>query len=227
MKKKIIISGFTIILIVSVIAFTIFNKSIFNYKNNGIKENNNIVSENVGENDDIIYEVFMSFDYVTGNPEKLYDMAELVLVADYIESVETHIEMNKNPYTVSEFKIDTIIKNKKNYELDETILVKYDGGIITLKQLLDSRDADFISKIGADDIDINDYANKKVNFKATSISDKSLDEQSKRILFLNYDVNYDYYVVLANDYGMLSYDSETNEIFDYATSDYKSVSFIK
>ena len=175
----------------------------------------------------IMYEVTSSYSYRTSNPEDLYEMANLVVIANFVEDVETQINENEVPFTISKFNVQRIIKNTVNYTTAKDILVKRDDGTVSLQQLLNARDDAFAEKIGANDLTTNQKSSAKVRFKNESIGDLSLEEENTRLLFLHKDEDEEYFTIIANDYGMLSYDNATKKAYNVKESNYTSYSFLK
>ena len=175
----------------------------------------------------IMYEVTASYSYPTSNPEDLFEMANLVVIANFVEDVETQINENEVPFTISKFNVQSIIKNTGNFTIGEDILTKRNGGTVSLQQLLNARDAAFAEKIGANDLTTNQKSSAKVRFKNESIGDLSLEEENTRLLFLHKDEDEEYFTIIANDYGMLSYDNATKKAYNVKESNYTSYSFLK
>ena len=172
-----------------------------------------------------MYEDTSSYSYRTSNPEDLYEMANLVVIANFVEDVETQINENEVPFTISKFNVQSIIKNTGNFTIGEDILTKRNGGTVSLQQLLNARDDAFAEKIGANDLTTNQKSSAKVRFKNESIGDLSLEEENTRLLFLHKDE--EYFTIIANDYGMLSYDNATKKAYNVKESNYTSYSFLK
>ena len=175
----------------------------------------------------IMYEVTSSYSYRTSNPEQLYEMANLVVIANFVEDVETQINENEVPFTISKFNVQSIIKNTGNFTIGEDILTKRSGGTVSLQQLLNARDDAFAEKIGANDLTANQKSSAKVRFKNESIGDQSLEEEDTRLLFLHKDEDEEYFTIIANDYGMLSYDNTTKKAYNAKGNNYSSYSFLK
>ena len=175
----------------------------------------------------IMYEVTSSYSYRTSNPEDLYEMANLVVIANFVEDVETQINENEVPFTISKFNVQSIIKNTGNFTIGEDILTKRSGGTVSLQQLLNARDDAFAEKIGANDLTANQKSSAKVRFKNESIGDQSLEEEDTRLLFLHKDEDEEYFTIIANDYGMLSYDNTTKKAYNVKGNNYSSYSFLK
>ena len=175
----------------------------------------------------IMYEVTSSYSYRTSNPEDLYEMANLVVIANFIEDVETQINENEVPFTISKFNVQSIIKNTENFTIGEDILTKRNGGTVSLQQLLNARDTAFAEKIGANDLTTNQKSSAKVRFKNESIGDQSLEEENTRLLFLHKDEDEEYFTIIANEYGMLSYDNATKKAYNVKERNYTSYSFLK
>ena len=175
----------------------------------------------------IKYAVTSSYSYRTSNPEQLYEMANLVVIANFVEDVETQINENEVPFTISKFNVQSIIKNTGNFTIGEDILTKRSGGTVSLQQLLNARDDAFAEKIGANDLTANQKSSAKVRFKNESIGDQSLEEEDTRLLFLHKDEDEEYFTIIANDYGMLSYDNTTKKAYNAKGNNYSSYSFLK
>ena len=175
----------------------------------------------------IMYEVTASYSYPTSNPEDLFEMANLVVIANFVEDVETEINENEVPFTISKFNVQSIIKNTGNFAIGEDILTKRSGGTISLQQLLNARDDDFAEKIGANDLTTAQKSSAKVRFKSESIGDQSIEEEDTRLLFLHKAEGEEYFTIIANDYGMLSYNNTTKKAFNAKENNYSSYSFLE
>ena len=172
-----------------------------------------------------VYEAIITADTIATDPKSLYEYSELVLIADYQKDVSTKIFDNGNPYTTSEFKIERVIKNSNNRKLDDSILVRYLGGVVTVEELLKTKDEDFKQKIGADIMTQETRKSAKIKFSTEDIGDSSLKEHPKRILFINYNETTNDYIIVTDQYGMVSFDNNT--IFDSQTKKYTNYSFLK
>lgn len=227
-KKVLYITTFVIIALVLSIAVKVgINLS----SSNSNSENRaNLSNEEIQKIDEksIILEVSLDASYKTGDIEELYDDASIVLVAEYVGDKKTIIEKNNTPFTLSIFKIKKIFKNDTKVKIDDEIITKKTGGIITVQQLLDARGTDFAKKIGADGLSKTESKSKYVKFYTNNnLGDKSLDEHKTRLLFLNYDERDGNFIIIQDDYGMLSYDEFTNTAFDIDNQNYKKYSFLK
>ena len=226
MRNKII---FCILILLFIVIFTLFlkhYKSITKDKLN-YNTNLNLINNQSNNTDEEDYYLVINGNatYKTSDINKLYDNADLVVIGEYLNDVEVNIKKNSTPTTISSFKIKKVIKSNIDFKLTDTINVKYSGGVITVKQLLDSRDQDFAIKMGLDKMSNYETSNLKVKFNIDSeLGDKSLNEWKTRLLLLNYN-NYQF-DVLQNGYGMLSYNPDDNTAYDIKTSKYITYSFL-
>ena len=225
-KNKII---FCILILLFIVIFTLTFKHYKSITKDNLNHNTNVnlinnQSNNTDEEDYYLV-VNGNATYKTGDINKLYDNADLVVIGEYLNDVEVNIKKNSTPITTSSFKIKKVIKSNIDFKLTDTINVKYSGGVITVKQLLDSRDQDFAIKMGLDKMSNYETSNLKVKFNIDSeLGDKSLNEWKTRLLLLTYN-NYQF-DVLQNGYGMLSYNPDDNTAYDIKTSKYITYSFL-
>ena len=225
--QKIGIGCVALLMVASLGGVIIANMQTKQLDDNEIKTQEFIEKPETLDDGEIVYEVTASYSYRTSNPEQLYEMANLVVIANFIEDVETQINENEVPFTISKFNVQSIIKNTGDFTIGEDILTKRNGGTVSLQQLLNARDDAFAEKIGANDLTINQKSSAKVRFKNESIGDQSLEEENTRLLFLHKDEDEDYFTIIANDYGMLSYDNTTKKAYNAKENNYSSYSFLK
>ena len=225
--QKIGIGCVALLAIASLGGVVIVNYQPKQLEDNEIKNQEFVDGSEALDDGTIMYEVTSSYSYRTSNPEDLYEMANLVVIANFVEDVETQINENEVPFTISKFNVQSIIKNTGNFAIGEDILTKRNGGTVSLQQLLNARDDAFAEKIGANDLTTNQKSSAKVRFKNESIGDLSLEEENTRLLFLHKDEDEEYFTIIANDYGMLSYDNATKKAYNVKESNYTSYSFLK
>lgn len=225
--QKIGIGCVALLAIASLGGVVIVNYQPKQLEDNEIKNQEFVDGSEALDDGTIMYEVTSSYSYRTSNPEDLYEMANLVVIANFVEDVETQINENEVPFTISKFNVQSIIKNTGNFTIGEDILTKRNGGTVSLQQLLNARDDAFAEKIGANDLTTNQKSSAKVRFKNESIGDLSLEEENTRLLFLHKDEDEEYFTIIANDYGMLSYDNATKKAYNVKESNYTSYSFLK
>ena len=225
--QKIGIGCVALLAIASLGGVVIVNYQPKQLEDNEIKNQEFVDGSEALDDGTIMYEVTSSYSYRTSNPEDLYEMANLVVIANFVEDVETQINENEVPFTISKFNVESIIKNTGNFTIGEDILTKRNGGTVSLQQLLNARDDAFAEKIGANDLTTNQKSSAKVRFKNESIGDLSLEEENTRLLFLHKDEDEEYFTIIANDYGMLSYDNATKKAYNVKESNYTSYSFLK
>ena len=225
--QKIGIGCVALLAIASLGGVVIVNYQPKQLEDNEIKNQEFVDGSEALDDGTIMYEVTSSYSYRTSNPEQLYEMANLVVIANFVEDVETQINENEVPFTISKFNVQSIIKNTGNFTIGEDILTKRSGGTVSLQQLLNARDDAFAEKIGANDLTANQKSSAKVRFKNESIGDQSLEEEDTRLLFLHKDEDEEYFTIIANDYGMLSYDNTTKKAYNAKGNNYSSYSFLK
>ena len=225
--QKIGIGCVALLAIASLGGVVIVNYQPKQLEDNEIKNQEFVDGSEALDDGTIMYEVTSSYSYRTSNPEDLYEMANLVVIANFVEDVETQINENEVPFTISKFNVQSIIKNTGNFTIGEDILTKRNGGTVSLQQLLNARDDAFAEKIGANDLTTNQKSSAKVRFKNESIGDLSLEEENTRLLFLHKDEDEEYFTIIANDYGMLSYDNATKKAYNVKERNYTSYSFLK
>lgn len=224
MKKKIIIP----VVVLSIFGLSYLSTNLIqkNFSTPNESNNTNFIKNN--EKDEYFLTINGDATYRTGDINKLYESADIVLVADYQFDEETIIEKNQAPKTIASFKVNKILKNNMQSEVSDTIRVQYSGGVITLKQLLDSRDEAFARKLGVNNISNEEASRLKVQFNIDGeLGDKNLKEHKTRLLLLHYNKESNLYEAIQNRYGMLSYNSSDNTAFDIQSGRYITYSFLK
>lgn len=233
MKKSIILISFICVIVGGSILLKKYypNKYVNNNNNqeqekinetlNDKQENANI--NNITESYD--YEIMMNnMDMGATDPEALFNISGIVVIADYQRDVSVKVFESGTPFTISEFKIEKILKNTTNYEIGKDILVRYPGGIVSMEEILKVKGKDFGKKMGIDNsTEIQPTA--KFKYSLGDIGDRSFKEHSKRILFINYNKYTNDYVIEGNQFGMVSY--ENNTIFDARTKKQSDFAFLK
>ena len=109
--------------------------------------------------------------------------------------------------------------------MNETLSARYIGGVVSLKDVSNSNSESLKKKVNLEGLTEEELERKKIKFSLEDIGDKSLKENKERILFLNYDEKTGEFIVVADNYGMISQKDGT--IFDVKTKSYKSFSFLK
>ena len=225
--QKIGLGCSALLVIISLSGVVIANYQTKKLYGDEIKEQEFINNSETLDDGSILYEVTASYSYRNSSPENLYEMANLVVIANFVEDVETQIAENGVPFTISKFNVQSIVKNTGNFTIDGDILTKRSGGTVSLQQLLNARDDDFAEKIEADNLTISQKNSAKVRFKNESIGDLSLEDEDTRLLFLHKDENEEYFTIISNDYGMISYDNTTNKAYNAEENTYSSYSFLE
>lgn len=225
--QKIGLGCSALLVIISLSGVVIANYQTKKLYGDEIKEQEFINNSETLDDGSILYEVTASYSYRNSSPENLYEMANLVVIANFVDDVETQIAENGVPFTISKFNVQSIVKNTGNFTIDGDILTKRSGGTVSLQQLLNARDDDFAEKIEADNLTISQKNSAKVRFKNESIGDLSLEDEDTRLLFLHKDENEEYFTIISNDYGMISYDNTTNKAYNAEENTYSSYSFLK
>ena len=225
--QKIGLGCSALLVIISLSGVVIANYQTKKLYGDEIKQQEFINNSETLDDGSILYEVTASYSYRNSSPENLYEMANLVVIANFVDDVETQIAENGVPFTISKFNVQSIVKNTGNFTIDGDILTKRSGGTVSLQQLLNARDDDFAEKIEADNLTISQKNSAKVRFKNESIGDLSLEDEDTRLLFLHKDENEEYFTIISNDYGMISYDNTTNKAYNAEENTYSSYSFLK
>lgn len=225
--QKIGLGCSALLVIISLSGVVIANYQTKKLYGDEIKEQEFINNSETLDDGSILYEVTASYSYRNSSPENLFEMANLVVIANFVDDVETQIAENGVPFTISKFNVQSIVKNTGNFTIDGDILTKRSGGTVSLQQLLNARDDDFAEKIEADNLTISQKNSAKVRFKNESIGDLSLEDEDTRLLFLHKDENEEYFTIISNDYGMISYDNTTNKAYNAEENTYSSYSFLK
>ncbi len=189
--------------------------------------NDNLNSNEIGEKhqDEIYMEVNIMADYAVIDPKDLYNYSDIVVLANYEKDKATKISSSGQAFTTSDFKITKVLKNKKDIYLNETLSARYIGGVVSLKDVSNSNSESLKKKVNLEGLTEEELERKKIKFSLEDIGDKSLKEKKERILFLNYDEKTGEFIVVADNYGMISQKDGT--IFDVKTKSYKSFSFLK
>lgn len=212
-NKKIIYLG--IFLLVFVVGTVVILNNV--NKDKMLKETDNgqeniPVSKNEDEN--VILEVTMQNSYKTGDIEELYKDSSVVLIAEFLSNGKTEIKNNGIPNTYISFKIKKVLKNDSGIELGDKIDAKRTGGTVTVQELIAARGPEYAKKMGIDNMSKVAVQNKLVKFvNSDNLGDKSLTEWKTRLLMLTYDKEDNSFVIMQDEYGMLSYDETTNKAF--------------
>lgn len=228
-KKNYIYISILVAIALGIVIINNNGKEIFSLKGNREKQNfSEITNTTKNEDKEIILEVSLDASYKTGDIEELYKDSSVVVIADYIGDEKTIIEKNNTPFTLSKFKVKKIIKNGTTTKIGNEVTAKKMGGVITVQQLLDARDPAFAEKIGINKLSKEERKSKYVKFFSNAnLGDKDLEKHKTRLLFLNYDKENECFVIVQDDYGMLSYNEDTNTAFDITNQSYKQYSFLK
>lgn len=221
MNKKIMIGTLVGIGIITSAGIAIYNNKSDFYE----KEPTSSYQEN-GETKEII-EATISADYAVIKPEDLYEYSDIVLEVEYLKDVKTVLNESGTPFTTSEFKINKILKNTTNNNLENTIQAKYSGGTVPLTQLLSLKDESFKEKLGIGAVEMARAGSIQVRYSSENIGDKSLEEDKNRIIFVNYNENTNDYSIVSDKYGMISYNSSSNKAFDVFSKSEKQFTFLK
>lgn len=224
-KKNITyLCGLFTIFIIGIVFLTVNNKENFLEKLLANNDINNIILTNKN----IILNVTMENSYKTGNINELYDDSAIVLIADFVNDEKTEIKYNGVPNTFSKFNIKKVLKNDSGVKLSNQIQIRRRGGIVTLKQLLNSRGEEYIKKMGVDNLSKEQIETGLVEFKNNNnLGDKDLNEWKTRLLLLNYNKDDNTFILMQDDYGMLSYDENNNTAYDFNSGEYIRYSFLK
>lgn len=223
-KKNIIyLCGLFTIFIIGIVFVTVNNKENFLEKSPINNDSNNTILTNKN----IILSVTMENSYKTGNINELYDDSTIVLIADYVNDEKTEIKYNGVPNTISKFNIKKVLKNDSGVKLSNQIQISRRGGVVTLKQLLNSRGEEYVKKMGVDNLSKEQIETGLVEFKNNNnLGDKDLNEWKTRLL-LNYNKDDNTFILMQDDYGMLSYDENNNTAYDFNSGEYIRYSFLK
>lgn len=169
----------------------------------------------------IYTKVSIMSDYSIIYPEDLYTNAKLVVIGKYIEKGNSYIGPSGTAKTNHIFNVETVLKGDCS---KEKIGVGIDGGIVTLKEYINSLSPEQIKKQGLENVDPTD---KYVKFeltdetsnknKATNAS--NIEIGKNYILFLDYD-SYDKtdYIATSNYYSVLELND--SKIYDEKTQNY-------
>lgn len=225
-NKKIIYLG--IFLLVFVVGTVVILNNV--NKDKMLKETDN-GQENipVSKNDDenVILEVTMQNSYKTGDIEELYKDSSVVLIAEFLSNGKTEIKNNGIPNTYISFKIKKVLKNDSGIELGDKIDAKRTGGTVTVQELIAARGPEYAKKMGIDNMSKVAVQNKLVKFvNSDNLGDKSLTEWKTRLLMLTYDKEDNSFVIMQDEYGMLSYDETTNKAFGISEKSNIEYSFL-
>jgi len=222
--KKILYSSIALILTGTVITALVIDKAFVKEDKEDYIQKTQIENKKDESGSDIIYEGTIQGYYLNRDPEKLFDLADIVVLAEYQKDISSKI-YDRDVYTTSEFKILKTLKNKENSKLGEKISVRYLGGTISIEEFLKSRDEATKEKLGLNQMTTQEKKSKKIKFSSEDIGDKKITENSQRILFLQYDEKENDYIVISGQYGMVSF--ENNLIYNGETKQKSSYSFLK
>lgn len=187
-------------------------------------EEENIVVSNDDEN--VIFEVTMNNSYKTGDIEELYKDSTVVLIGEFLSIGKTEIKNNGIPNTYISFKIKKVLKNNSGVELGDEIDAKRTGGTVTVQELIAARGIEYVKNMGIKNVET--VQDKLVKFNVSNnLGDKSLTEWKTRLLMLTYDKEDNSFVIMQDEYGMLSYDETTNKAFEIKEGKNVEYSFLE
>lgn len=169
----------------------------------------------------IYTKVSIMSDYLIIYPEDLYTNAKLVVIGKYVEKGNSYVGPSGTAKTIHMFNVEKVLKGDCS---KKKIGVGIDGGIVTLKEYINSLSTEQIKKQGLKNVDPTD---KYVKFELTDeTSNKSkatnasnIEIGKSYILFLDYDsYNKTDYIATANYYSVLELND--SKIYDEKTQNY-------
>lgn len=149
------------------------------------------------EADEIVdYTIVNYADYIATALEDLYQIADVVIVGTFGETVQTYVCEHSVPVTQVMFHVESTNKGTVS---QRSIIVEYYGGTVSMSSYLDTLTADQIAKRGLDRPDV-DISNMTVTYETTKES-VVVDRSGTYMLFLSYDAARDTYFILCDAYG--------------------------
>lgn len=221
MNKKIMIGTLAGIGIIASVGIAMYND-----KSNFYEPKSTSYYQENEEKPEII-EATISADYAVIKPEDLYEYSDIVLEVEYLKDIKTVLNEIGTPFTTSEFKINKVLKNTTNNNLENTIQAKYLGGTVSLTQLLAVKDEAFKEKIGISTVEMSRASSIQVQYSSANTGDKSLQENKNRIIFVSYNESTNDYSIVSDKFGMISYDNSSNKAYDILTKTEKQFAFLK
>lgn len=149
------------------------------------------------EADEIVdYTIVNYADYIATTPEDLYQIADVVIVGTFGETVQTYVCEHSLPVTQVMFHVES---TNKGTIPQSSVVVEYYGGTVSMSSYLDTLTAEQIAKRGLDRPDV-DISNMTVTYETTKES-VVVDRSGTYMLFLSYDAARDTYFILCDAYG--------------------------
>ena len=153
-------------------------------------------NQNTEADETIDYPITNYADYIATTPEDLYQIADVVIVGTFGETVQTYVCEHSLPVTQVIFNVESV---NKGVIPKRSIIVEYYGGTVPMRSYLDTLTADQIAKRGLDRPDV-DISNMTVTYETTKES-VVVDRSGTYMLFLSYDAENDTYFILCDAYG--------------------------
>lgn len=171
------------------------------------------------------YEVYYGNDYLYMKPEDLFNHSSLVVVGEYTKSLNSYVDDDQRAHTKEQFKVEKVIKG--DYKSDN-IVISRTGGTISLEEYMRTQSKEQIEKKGLNKLSNEEIKTSKVKFISEDYNlDLKENSNQKYILLLNYNSKNDEYVASSDEYSILKYNPESNEIYNILNKSYEKTDFVK
>ena len=212
------------ILVLCGVAIIVFAFAFFvsQYKHNVSSANPSVsATENETENEKAEnLEVVYANDYLYITPQDVINHSDLVVVATLKNRGESYMAADQRAHTVEYYSVEKVLKG--SYSQSEIEISRL-GGEVPLKEYLKTQDSEQIIKKGLDKYSEKQLNEIKIRFVPEEKKLQSLSESNtKYLLCLVYAPEENRYIALSDDYGILKYKEETDEVFDIDSNNYVS-----
>lgn len=181
--------------------------------------------QSVDDNLNNDYEVYYENDYLYMKPEDLFNHSSLVVIGEYTKSLNSYVGDDQRAHTKEQFKVDKVIKG--DYKFDN-IVISRTGGTISLEEYIKTQSKEQIEKKGLNKLSKEEIKTSKVKFISEDYNlDLKENSNQKYILLLNYSSKNDEYVASSDEYSILKYNPESNEIYNILNKRYEKTDFVK
>ncbi len=218
MSKKNITIFCSILLIMLVGLFYIFNDNSTNLANNNNEIN---FSANLGNDSKYEYEITKNADYVATSIDDLYKTVDLVFIGTKNNDNKTFVGTNGLIITEANYNVKTVLKGSYN---TSTININYYGGSVSLEEYIKNLSKEQIQKKGLDKYNSKDRQTKLIGYKITDKSILTQVDSNEYLIFVNHDQENNIYFVVADAYGMRQIDQNKN-VYNLDTKSFEKFNF--
>lgn len=199
MKKTFVI----IIVLVLIIGGSLFG---YYFINNIINSKKQVATADIPENNSKVedfnkkadYQLVLQPDYIAVSIEDLYKDADLVIRGKLIKNNKCHVLDSSIIATEAQFEILETLKGSYN---SKNININYYGGIVSVEEYISKQTKDQIKKKGFDSLSQDERNSLNIELSVDETEAK-VSSNKEYLIFLGYNREKNYYIVLADGYGM-------------------------